>query len=287
MRRLLETALLQLFRGLVRVVPYHRARWLPRLLLAWAKPVLAKPVARARARVAAVYPEWSPEECSRLVAESLHSLACAGVEWLYLDRHGEAFLEMVEMAAEGTEHLAALDQGGIMVGAHLGNWEIGGALMGRRLAGRRLVVVGRRQGNSVLDALSVRLRRRLGMEHATRHWRDAPALSQALAEGGVLGLVADQHASKGVPVTFLGLPALAFAGPALLARRHNLPIVATAVLREGWGRFREVVAPPIEVAEKTDAEVVQAYSDALGELVRRAPGQWMWLHGRWKGPKRG
>ena len=287
MRRLLETALLQAFRGLVRVVPYARAQWMPRFLLAIARPVLAKPVLRALERVAAVYPDWSLAECRRVVLDSLLSLATTGVEWLYMDRHGAGFLEMVEVAEEGTEHLAALADGGIIVGAHLGNWELSGALMGRRLAGRRLVVVGRRQGNSVLDAMAVRLRERLGMEHATRHWRDAPGLSRALAEGGVLGLVADQHASRGVQIIFLGRPALAFAGPALLARRHNLPIVATAVLREGWGRFREVVSPPIRVGGRTDDEVVQVYSSALEALVQRAPGQWMWLHGRWKGPKRG
>lgn len=281
MRRGVETFLLRGFRGLAGLVPYRRAAWVARLVTAFAAPVLARPRVRALDRIEGVLPALGPEGAREVYGKSVLSLARTGVEWLYMGRLGPAFLDEIDLRWEGREHLDAVADGGIVVGGHLGNWEILGALVSQRFPGR-LTVVGRTQENSALDEMSVEVRRRFGMENATRDWREAPRLAKALQAGGVLGLVSDQHASRGTPVQFLGKSALAFPGPAALALRVGRPIVVAAVIREGWGRFTCAVAPPIQPEGETET-LVQAYSDALSSFVRRAPGQWLWLHDRWKG----
>ena len=107
--------------------------------------------------------------------------------------------------------------------------------------------------------------------------------------GGVLSLLADQDAgSRGLFVEFFGRPASTFKSIALLALEHQAPVVVGFARRTGREFHYEVgcetVIHPHQLPDSADAvrELTQRYTSALERLVRREPGQYLWLHRRWK-----
>ncbi|MES2210685.1 MAG: lysophospholipid acyltransferase family protein [Chloroflexota bacterium] len=110
--------------------------------------------------------------------------------------------------------------------------------------------------------------------------RDARrALTQALAEGGVVGMVADRNVAGGtVDVPFFGATAPLPMGPGLLAMEHGLPIWVAAVRRSAGGRYRgqlrrvDIPAGGTRRARLTAA--MTGVAVAMEESIAEAPDQW-------------
>ena len=114
---------------------------------------------------------------------------------------------------------------------------------------------------------------------------------RTLKEGGWVGVMADQNAGRGgVFVPFFGLRASTYAAPAVLAVRADVPLYLGAILRlpgrpisfalhlkrldrSDLGRTQEP-----EAADR----LLRASMRQLEEYVRLAPGQYNWVHRRWK-----
>ena len=98
-------------------------------------------------------------------------------------------------------------------------------------------------------------------------------------------MLLDQNTrAHNVPVPFLGRPAPTAAGMARLALRLDLPVLPVAIARRGDGH--EVVHLPALrpgdfAGPAREADLLAACNEALGELVRRNPEEWMWFHDRW------
>ncbi|HEY1378101.1 MAG TPA: hypothetical protein VGF55_14970, partial [Gemmataceae bacterium] len=79
-----------------------------------------------------------------------------------------------------------------------------------------------------------------------------------------------------------------FKSIALLALEYNAALVVVGVPKVGEPMRYEVVAEevilPEDYADRPDAAkaITQRYTAALERLVRRDPGQYFWLHRRWK-----
>lgn len=206
---------------------------------------------------------------------------------------------LVERTADARESRATWEEatgggsGGIMVGGHLGNWELAGALLSA--LGIPVAAVVRSQSNRRVDRRLTRLRRSLGIEPVPMA-RAGRRLGEALDEGRAVALVADQDAgSQGVFVPFLGRPASTFRGPARLAMRHDVPLLFGAYVREGEGyrlvlervrpagtSGREREASGADREEDAEVRLTRAWVARLEEGVRRRPEQYFWFHRRWK-----
>jgi KDO2-lipid IV(A) lauroyltransferase len=110
-----------------------------------------------------------------------------------------------------------------------------------------------------------------------------------LSKRGALSMVADQDAGRrGLFVDFFGRPASTYRSIALLAVRHQVPVVV------GYGkrlsdRFQfeigvERIIRPHEWAGRDDEVtwITQEFTRALEAVIRRAPDQYLWVHRRWK-----
>lgn len=175
-------------------------------------------------------------------------------------------------------------KGVVIATGHLGNWEMGGAAMAVR--GIPLDVVAQRQSNPLFDREVNDVREALGMRVIDRN--DAPRqVTRALRRGRAVAFVADQDARRnGVFVPFFGRPASTHRGPALFAVRAGCPLFLGVAVRRDDGdydvRYREIV---VEREGPTDDVVVRltaAFTAALEDEIRRVPGQYLWLHRRWK-----
>ncbi|MDB5374221.1 MAG: lauroyl acyltransferase [Belnapia sp.] len=269
-----------------RLGPLHASNcggWLARLI----GPLL--PVSRiARSNIAAGLPGL-PAAAREAVLRGM---------W---DNLGRTVAELPHIAAlrwevAGTEHLAPIAAGGgpaIMVSGHLANWEV----LPPALAalGIRMGSVYRAADNRAVDAL-VNACRAEAIAGAPlplfpKGAAGARAALRFLAQGGVLGLLADQKLNDGIAVPLLGRLAMTAPAPAQLALRFGCPVVPGRVQRLGPCRFRVVVEPPLPLpagplAAGLDRQaaiqaLTLAINDRLSAWIAERPAEWLWLHRRW------
>jgi KDO2-lipid IV(A) lauroyltransferase len=109
--------------------------------------------------------------------------------------------------------------------------------------------------------------------------------------GGTLVLLGDQHAGEGACwVDFFGKPASTHKAVALFTLSANAPTAAGCVYRNGGPmRFEMRISDVIDPLDPDFAlgaipRVAQWYTHQLENLIREAPGQYWWLHRRWRQP---
>ncbi|MCC6699573.1 MAG: lysophospholipid acyltransferase family protein [Candidatus Hydrogenedentes bacterium] len=186
------------------------------------------------------------------------------------------------VTVSGLEHL---EHGGFMIGAHLGNWEwIAPVLV---VNGVKIAEVVRPLDDPRFNTFVDRTRTSRGVRTIAKE-RSGPEILRLLREGWVVGALVDQSPREAaLPVTFFGKPCWATVAPAMVALRAKAPIVAITILREADGRYTMTISPPIDTARTGDLrrdllDITQRCQDCIEAEIRKAPGQWLWLHRRWK-----
>ena len=113
-------------------------------------------------------------------------------------------------------------------------------------------------------------------------------MAAALDRGDHLGMLVDQHFSRGVDVTFFGRPCKANPSIARLARRFDCPVVGVRVVRQpDRRRFRIMAEGPFDLPRDGAGQIdvkaaTQAITDVVERWVRENPGQYLWFHRRWR-----
>ena len=115
---------------------------------------------------------------------------------------------------------------------------------------------------------------------------------KSVRDGNLVGLMVDQSTRKnGVPVTFFGQKCWATVGPIMVALRTKAPIYPITMLRNESGRYTLEFYPPltIERTKNIHQDLIngsQLCQDLIEAIIRKNPGQWMWIHDRWKAQPR-
>jgi KDO2-lipid IV(A) lauroyltransferase len=190
----------------------------------------------------------------------------------------------------GREHLdaaLALGKGVILVTAHFGNWEYGGALLS--VLGYPMNVIARDATDPFTRDLINNARGSKGVRIFGR-W-DARVLLRALRNNEIVAILPDQHAAEAaVTVEFMGRPADTATGPAIFALRSGAAILPGFASREPNDHIRLELLPALALGRTDDYEAdvraaTQLINDVLGDAIRAHPEQWLWLHNRWKEPR--
>ena len=234
----------------------------------------------------------SPAEARRLARRSFVHMGSVFAESIYLPRliTPETWRRYAVFRGYGyLLRLMLAGKGAILVTGHLGNWELGAAVMAA--VGFPVFAVARPPSNPFVARRVRQVREAVGQELIDKRGA-LEGLEEVLESGGVVGFLADQHAGRsGLWVDFLGRPASTHKAIALLALRMNAPILVTCAIRIG-NRFRyllsvEEVIRPADYADDPRAveHITQRFTDTLGRLVMTYPEQWLWAHRRWR-PRR-
>ena len=196
---------------------------------------------------------------------------------------------LAELRLDGLEHIRGVmaEHGrALVLTAHLGNWEY--LTASHRLMGYPLAIVVRPLDSPLLDELAASLRRKSGAELIDKRGALRPVL-EALRRGGLIGILLDQNATRreGVFVPFFGRAASTSRSLALLALRTGTPIVPIFIRREGVGRHRVTIEPPLALPVANDLEgaIVELTARCTARIeaaVRQTPEQWLWSHDRWR-----
>ena len=181
-------------------------------------------------------------------------------------------------------------QGIILLGAHVGSWEIASHLLGR--LGKPVNVV-------VLEKEEARIRRLFDHALASKMFNliatDGPPLraipiAAALRRGEIVALLGDRSfGGADVSVPFLGGPARFPAGPFLLAAATGAPIFQTFVVRERPGRYRFFSFPAnfisrdiLRAGTTALRPHVAQYAARLADVARQYPFQWFNIYPFWE-----
>lgn len=192
------------------------------------------------------------------------------------------------VTSSGMEHLDrafATGRGLLMITCHFGNWEILGAWLARN--GYRMSVVGTTLFDPRLDQILVTTRDQAGYTNIARG-KGTREIIRTLKKGEAVGMLIDQDTkADGVFVNFFGRPAHTPTGPAVLARRLDLPIVPIFCYLQDDFTYRVECLPPLDLVNSGDEARdilvnTQKCSDAYEAIIRRFPEQWVWMHKRWK-----
>ncbi|MBU4273188.1 MAG: lysophospholipid acyltransferase family protein [Planctomycetes bacterium] len=266
--------------------------------LARAMAWLFHDVLRVRGKVvdenlAYAFTEMTPAERARLARQMWEHLFLLVLEVAHAPRkiHQTNWREFVGLKNQEELVRALLDdRPTLIVTAHLGNFEVGGYVLG--ILGFPTYTIARTLDNPFLDRFVNRFRGGTGQRIIPKNG-GYDQIVEVLSRGGTMTFLADQYAgSKGCWVEFFGRPASAHKAIALLALEHNARVSVCASRRRGRPmRFEldnHAMIDPREDAGSlnTIPELTQWYTSRLEELIRHAPVQYWWLHRRWKDTRR-
>ena len=108
---------------------------------------------------------------------------------------------------------------------------------------------------------------------------------EALERGRMVMFVQDQRYNQGIPVDFLGRPALTSAGFASMVWRTKAPVVGVWQRKEGGEHHVSVSSLDIEIPEDRDAAILALTQESqrfYADRIKENPPNWWWLHDRWR-----
>jgi Kdo2-lipid IVA lauroyltransferase/acyltransferase len=287
---LVTVALVRLVFGFLRLLGPERASGLGGALTRWVGPLL--PAHRtALANIRAVFPQMPEDEVRRIARGAWENLGRTGAEYAHLhhlfdwdvDNPGGGRTEV-----DGIAHFEALrDDGrpGLIFSAHLANWELPAICAARY--GLEATAVFRAPNNPAARRIVHSIRSGTMGGLAAAGPGASFAMRDVLEKGGHLGMLIDQHFTRGVVTDFMGRPALTNPVLGKFAKYFDCPVHGVRVIRLPGYRFRLELTPPIELPRGADGQVdVQGAMAAMTKVVegwvREHPEQWLWMHRRWR-----
>lgn len=194
---------------------------------------------------------------------------------------------------EGMDQMqAALAQGHGAIGltAHLGNFELAGAVLA--LLGFKVNAVVLSHGNPQIDSFFTRQRSAVGVKplavQRETHRDFFKACLSCLERNEVLALVGDRDFfDHGIELSWFGKTLRVPTGPAAFSLKTGAPIVPGFLVREKAGDYRFILEPPIAVPQGVSRDeavrrITQSCLDVMGKYIRQYPTQWYIFRDFWE-----
>lgn len=251
-------------------------------------PMIAPISDRARVNLKIAFPDWPKEQVEATIRASWENLGRTTAEFAHLKKF-DPDLPDPRVEIVGRERLEAIARGdrpAIFVSGHFANWEVGSIVL--HALGVEYGVIYRAANNPLIDGLIIRERARvMSRRQIPKGKRGGRDMIEALKAGASLALLVDQKlTSGGIPSPFFGKEAMTAPAAARLALKYGAPIIPIEIERCGGARFRVTAHEAIAFAAAGDIYAdTQSLTDAINleieRMIRKRPGQWLWLHRRW------
>jgi len=243
----------------------------------------------ARGFLGQAFGELSKAERERLVRAAYRHFLDVVVNSARLGRRppGPALLNQVDVVGDKDAHaFFGAGRGGIVVTAHVGDWELGSALL-PWLGLAPVYAVAKPPRNYFLSRAMLRSREARGIRVLPRRgaMAEAPAV---FAAGGALALLLDQRARmKPVLAPFFGRPARCDRSAGVLVRRLKAPVLLAFCIRQPGRprRYRVECGPvlwPADVSGWSPERFAERINQEFERTIRRHPEQYFWLHDRYR-----
>lgn len=239
-----------------------------------------------RQNLKAAMPELSDAEIEKILESVWDNFARVMLEYPNLkdiDIYNDPRFEI-----RGQEYIEQMRDDGkpaIIIGAHLASWEV--AIMALTQKGVKTTQIYRRINNPMVDKIVRSIQTQIGYEVLNKGAEDGRRVLECIKRGDHLFILNDQKLREGIVVPFFGRPAQTASASVRLAIKYKCPLVPVRVERLGGFKFRITFYPPMKIPQNPDIneaihETVVQINMLLEEWIRKRPGQWLWIHQRWR-----
>ena len=264
--------------------------WLPRPMqsaLAWLlslviTPFLGKRTAIARRNIELCFPEWTPEQREKVLAENSQLTGRMIIETAMSWWASDKTLRK-QLTFEGLAHVEkALEKGNgvILLTGHFTSMELGGRFITLEMAG---YVMFRPMKNALFNAVMTNARERLCDGIILQD--DPRGMLRALKKNKVVWYAPDQDygSRQSVQATFFGVPAATVTATSKMAKMSGAAVVPFIPKREKDGRYRITILPELHhFPTGNDLADAQRINCIIEDAVREMPAQYFWVHRRFK-----
>ncbi|MFH1381218.1 MAG: lysophospholipid acyltransferase family protein [Candidatus Omnitrophota bacterium] len=224
-----------------------------------------------------------PGECEKNIEDHIKNVfrnfAKYLIDFLNFSKVNKEFIAKY-VILEGRENLdktMAHGKGTIFLTAHIGNWELGGAVVAT--LGYPFYAIALSHKDKRINDFFLEQRAACG-EKVIPIGAQLRSCFKVLKNNGTLAVVGDRDFSNhGVPAVFFGKPTILPKGAAVFSLRTLAPIVPTFVIRTKDDKFRMYFLDPI-YPKRTDNEeldiklVMENYIAVMEKFIRQHPDQW-------------
>lgn len=192
---------------------------------------------------------------------------------------------------EGEDHLRQMHNGGLLISAHIGNWEIAGNLL-NRLNKQIHIIIFDAEHQQIKGYLEDTMKERnvhfIVIREDYSHLKE---IGQAFADGNIVAMHGDRfiEGNKTITLDFMGKPARFPVGPVNLAARFNVPVSYVFAVKERPSHYHFFATPlyrieftrHLQKREDILKEAVTIYVRKFEEILRRFPLQWFNYYDFW------
>jgi predicted LPLAT superfamily acyltransferase len=190
------------------------------------------------------------------------------------DFDGEAYLR--QMSDEG--------KGGIIIGAHAGNWEIAGHLLKRINRPVHILMYDGERSNIKETIEEVTGGKRYNVIYIRQNdLSHIYKISEALRKGDLIAMHGDRYieGSKTYACNFFGRKAQFPLGPYYLSAQFNVPVSFVSTMKETDTHYHFYATPPAKIdgtnkkeKKKSIERMAQLYASELEKMIKKYPLQW-------------
>src|SRR5271155_3317589 len=235
------------------------------------------------------FPDWSDAKRKRVIRSMIQQIGWMAAEFSQFPKYTRENIERVGVL-DGFENFDAarrLGKGVLFLTGHMSAWEL--APFAHALYGHPLHFLVRPIANRRVDALINRYRCLSGNQPIQKN-KSARSILRILADGGTVGILSDHNTvlEESVFVDFFGIPASTTSGLARIALRTDAAVVPGFLSWDSARRkYRLRFEPAVELARtgNEEADIVEntaRFTRVIEDHIRAYPGQWIWVHKRWK-----
>lgn len=190
------------------------------------------------------------------------------------------------------DELAALGKGGILISAHIGNWEVAAQKLNRLNTGFNVLMYENERANLRQYMDGVTTRKKINViaidEESKGHIIE---LHRAFTNNELVVMHGDRfrEGAKTMTADFFGRPAKFPAGPFILAAKFGVPLCIVFAVKSGKHTYLFSTTKPIQVPRaRSEAQVQQACQEMLSIYIREVelmvkayPHQWFNYYDFW------
>ena len=267
--------------GFMRLLPYERRvpamGWFTRRVIA----PLAGYNRRSALNLSYIFPDMDRAERAGIVAAVADNAGRTFIENYspdeFLARNAKAEIAGPGLAA--LEEAQGKGQPVILVTGHFGNYEAPRAALVSR--GYDVGGLYRPASNKFFNDHYAGTFTAYGGPIFAQGHRGTAGFVRHLKAGGILVLLFDQHVKSGKRLQFLGRPALTALSASELALRYGAQLIPFYGTRRPDG-LTFVIELETPVPHSDPVTMTKAINASLEARILANPGQWFWIHRRWK-----
>ncbi|HSG68137.1 MAG TPA: hypothetical protein VK994_05475 [Bacteroidales bacterium] len=192
---------------------------------------------------------------------------------------------------DGEEHLRNMKDGGLLISAHIGSWEIAGNFL-YRVDKRFNIVMYDEEHQKIKDYLEeVMVEKNLHVIPLKDDLSHLLAIKQAIENKELVAIHADRfvEGSKTIGNALLGKEARFPEGPFYLAARFRAPVTFVFAVKETSKHYHFFATPaktynidnPRLISEKELAPIIKDYICQMEKILKQYPLQWFNYHKFW------